>query len=302
MDYTLRRLESYSDSSLIDEMRRVAAIEQHGVLTQKIFRRHSRASVSTVIRRFGGWKEALAAAGLESRYSGTTVSRRMREQPGKRISRSQVVAELRRVAGILDRQDITIEEFVAHAAFSAAVVRRHFAVWSQALSAAGLAARPTSVRYSDEECFENLLRVWQALGRTPKYREMNLPISKVGGKAYVGRWGTWIRSLRAFVEYMARTEMPPAPTAANLPAPFDCGKLQSMPVDSGRIPLRVRYRVLVSSCFKCVICGRAPASDPQCTLHVDHIIPHSKGGKTIIENLRTLCEACNVGKGNLTVE
>jgi 5-methylcytosine-specific restriction endonuclease McrA len=32
---------------------------------------------------------------------------------------------------------------------------------------------------------------------------------------------------------------------------------------------------------------------------VDHIVPWSKGGETILENLRTLCSKCNLGKGNV---
>jgi uncharacterized Fe-S cluster-containing radical SAM superfamily protein len=42
----------------------------------------------------------------------------------------------------------------------------------------------------------------------------------------------------------------------------------------------------------------SPASDPNCSLHVDHILPFSKGGKTAEGNLRTLCSDCNVGRGN----
>ena len=34
-------------------------------------------------------------------------------------------------------------------------------------------------------------------------------------------------------------------------------------------------------------------------LHVDHIKPVSKGGKTVRDNLRTLCEDCNLGKRDI---
>ena len=33
-------------------------------------------------------------------------------------------------------------------------------------------------------------------------------------------------------------------------------------------------------------------------LQVDHIVPESKGGPMTLENLRTLCKACNMKKGN----
>jgi len=33
-------------------------------------------------------------------------------------------------------------------------------------------------------------------------------------------------------------------------------------------------------------------------LHVDHIVPVSRGGKSVMGNLQTLCEDCNCGKGN----
>jgi len=53
--------------------------------------------------------------------------------------------------------------------------------------------------------------------------------------------------------------------------------------------------------FKCVKCGRNPATDPGIKLEIDHIIPYSKPkGETVIENLQTLCKECNLGKSNLS--
>lgn len=57
----------------------------------------------------------------------------------------------------------------------------------------------------------------------------------------------------------------------------------------------LRYDILKRDGFRCVLCG-ASAKDGV-KLHVDHIFPVSKGGKTEPDNLRTLCESCNRGKG-----
>lgn len=56
----------------------------------------------------------------------------------------------------------------------------------------------------------------------------------------------------------------------------------------------LRYDVLQRDGFRCQICGATAADGYK--LHVDHILPVSKGGKTEMSNLRTLCERCNMGK------
>lgn len=68
-----------------------------------------------------------------------------------------------------------------------------------------------------------------------------------------------------------------------------------------RMPARLRYKVFVRDGFRCVLCG-ATASDEGTKLHVDHIIPVFKGGTNSIDNLRTLCAECNLGKGTLMIE
>ncbi len=59
---------------------------------------------------------------------------------------------------------------------------------------------------------------------------------------------------------------------------------------------KLRYTILKRDKFKCQICGRTV--DDGIKLHVDHIIPVSKGGETVPSNLRTLCQACNLGKSD----
>lgn len=58
----------------------------------------------------------------------------------------------------------------------------------------------------------------------------------------------------------------------------------------------LRYDVMQRDHFRCQICGATQADGVK--LHVDHIVPVSKGGKTEMSNLRTLCERCNLGKGD----
>lgn len=65
------------------------------------------------------------------------------------------------------------------------------------------------------------------------------------------------------------------------------------------INLRLRFKVMQRDHFKCCFCGASPAKDSSVVLHVDHIIPWSKGGETVIDNLQTLCSKCNLGKSDI---
>lgn len=60
------------------------------------------------------------------------------------------------------------------------------------------------------------------------------------------------------------------------------------------ISKKVRFEVFKRDSFKCQYCGE---SAPDVVLHVDHIMPVSKGGGNEIINLITACDSCNGGKG-----
>lgn len=60
-----------------------------------------------------------------------------------------------------------------------------------------------------------------------------------------------------------------------------------------KISKKHRFMVLERDNFACRYCG---AKAPDVVLHVDHIVPVSKGGTSKPDNLVTACEACNNGK------
>jgi hypothetical protein len=194
----LDRLSSYDDAALIAELHRVAALIPGRRLRRADFEEHSKVSASTLGRRFGTWERALDAAGLGERLDASTLGR----------SRDHVLAEIRRVARELDSKVLRRNEFFARSAVGARPIKRLFRSWSNVPNAADLDQSSIGKRYTDEECFENLLAVWTRLGRPPRHREMALPPSTIGPKAYVHRWRTWRRALSAFVEQVS-AESPP---------------------------------------------------------------------------------------------
>ncbi len=62
-----------------------------------------------------------------------------------------------------------------------------------------------------------------------------------------------------------------------------------------RISRSLRLAVLIRDDYTCQYCGRRA---PLVILHVDHRIPYSKGGKTVLENLIAACNDCNLGKSD----
>ena len=60
------------------------------------------------------------------------------------------------------------------------------------------------------------------------------------------------------------------------------------------IPAGLRFAVLRRDGFRCAYCGRGEPEGVK--LHIDHIDPVARGGRTELENLVTACATCNIGK------
>ena len=63
------------------------------------------------------------------------------------------------------------------------------------------------------------------------------------------------------------------------------------------IPRGMRHEVFKRDNYTCVECGAR--KEDGATLHVDHIIPVSKGGTDELDNLQTLCSDCNLNKSDV---
>lgn len=304
--YEINFLEQYTDDDLIAELRRVASLLPEGKhLTKTAYDvLGPRVAHTTIRRRFGGWKSALEKAGLGHLYIGQPVSQKMRDQPIKNLSNDELIDELRRVYVLCGKDWLTSDDFNIHSPITSEdAVRLRFGSFRKGLEAAGIPHAPHKQRLrTDEKCFENIASVWTHYGRRPMYREMFLAPSTIQAKTYVLRWGTWRKAVKAFIDWANSegkeevtlevgdtTNRVTIPQAVNTEA--DCREVRP----------GLRFKVFHRDRFRCVICGRSPATHLNVELHADHIKSVAAGGKTIFENLQTLCQDCNLGKGRHSI-
>ena len=212
----------------------------------------------------------------------------------RNIREEELLSDLRRVAATFSRATLTKREYDAKGQFGATTILRRFKQWNQALQKAGLEA-PNRQYIPDAELFENIANVWTILGRQPFGSDMKKAhgLSKISLGTYEGRFGSWNKALLSFGAFITMEERPES-------IPPDERVLRPGKRTREKINWRLRAEVLIRDNCICQMCGASPAKDSQVRLHADHIIPWSKGGETVLENLRTLCMVCNIGKSDYT--
>lgn len=168
-----------------------------------------------------------------------------------------------------------------------ATVVARYGSWRAALAKVGVEdGRARS--YSAEELVANLEAVWKKLRRPPGTVAMGR-LGKCSAGPYLRHWGSVREACEAVAAYHA-------------------GEISREELLRGRspeekkrartgVPVGVRWRVLKRDGYRCVVCGRSPAKEPWVELHVDHVVAAARGGGDEESNLRTLCSACNLGKG-----
>ena len=213
-----------------------------------------------------------------------------------------LVDELRRAAEQFGGRRFSRHEFDSVASrCKGSAVLAHFGTWSNALESIGATLIPHKSdrkQISDAQLLKELARVWKTLGHRPSKLEWEASDAAYSYTTYKQRFGGWIGACAAMVgvgEVAAAAEPEERNSDRSTPSGGRASRIG--PEDIRAVPLKLRLRILSRDRFTCVLCGRSPALTLGVVLHVDHVVPFSRAGKTTESNLRTLCDQCNWGKG-----
>lgn len=213
----------------------------------------------------------------------------------------ELLEDMRRSAKALGRETITIAEYEERGKAHPSTIQRRFGSWPKALKLAGLQPSRSKIGITNDELFENIKSLWISLGRQPRYGEVRAPSSQFSAGTYENRFGSWLKALGGFVAWV-NSDSPEQPQQDVEEEQGAAGTTVQIASAKGRtrreISDRQRFRILVRDGFRCKSCGASPLVKPGVELHVDHILPWSKGGETTDDNLETKCKQCNLGKGN----
>jgi hypothetical protein len=174
--------------------------------------------------------------------------------------------------------------------YSAGTIAVRFGSWNDGLRRAGITPNEEK-NVSVEALFDNLKLVWIAKGKQPVYRDMSIASSQYTASIYNDRFGGWRKALEEFVASVGHEESELLNYEVEIKSSRGTKRTKRDP------SLALKYFVLKRDHFRCVACGRSPATVAGLVLEIDHRVAWSKGGETIAENLDTLCFGCNRGKG-----
>jgi len=290
MQFELKKYNrDITDDDLIEDLKRVANQLGKQTLTSAEYNqsRINKYAAGTISRRLKGWNNALEKAGLFAVFHHI-------------ITDEELLDDLKKVHEDVKPNKLTQEIYSKLGKYGSRTINDRFG-WNKALKSLGLEIS-NEYKIPEDELFKNLEEVWIKLGRQPGKRDMIRSISKYSEGPYLKRFGSWQLALQAFVNFINTEELL---LKEQVVTQNDSTEKQQKKIKIHQtkrdINLRLRFLVMRRDNFKCVICGRSPATDPKIILHVDHIIPWEKGGETVIENLQTLCSDDNLGKSNLSM-
>lgn len=290
--------KNISQNDLLTDLKRVANLLNKSYLSRSDYEKNGRYSANPYIRNFGSWLKACEFAGLKTTRDPKDL---------QRITDDDLLHDMQLVSEYLNKKSISTKEYTDYGKYKVQTVLTRFNTWSNALDKAGL--EQTSFKIiNDIDLFNEIERVWVLKGKQPTATDVKNGMFKYSLNTYCRRFGGWRNALESFLQYINADyfeEKTDDRLCDDIVVECDntsvkikdsCKKAHRTPRN---INARLRFKIMKRDNFKCCACGASPAKDSSVVLHVDHIIPWSKGGETVEENLQTLCSKCNLGKSDI---
>ena len=220
-----------------------------------------------------------------------------------------MIDELEKAAKTFNYIEFGWRDFDKVAGISANVVKREFDGWKKALSALkkslnqkgmNLSLRPFAPNsiHSDKEMFEEMDRIWHKFGHRPSRNEWESSEPKISYNIYKQRFDGWQNACLKFIEHKMGGDILVDDFVIVTPEVHIGNKIEYKKENSRNVSPGLKVKILYRDNFRCVLCGKSPSTDFGTKLDIDHIVPFSKGGKSTLENLQTLCKDCNLGKSD----
>lgn len=221
-------------------------------------------------------------------------------------SKEEIADELVRINNITGNKFVSRNDLEKYGKVHYETIKRKFGGLIEALIFAKLISESDKKkkygRVTKEELFKEIGRMWELTlskyGRRPFIKDFK-DNSILAPWLWESHFGSFRKALAAYLSWeqanIDEQEIGDDPVSDIGPV-INQQKNKSLFIRR-TIPPGLRWRVLSRDNYKCTVCGKDP-KNYQITLEVDHIIPWSEGGQTEMDNLRTLCSKCNLGKGN----
>lgn len=206
----------------------------------------------------------------------------------KIITNDDLLQDLEATINRFGTKSLTMKEYDDKGIYNSSTVVRRFGSWNKALN---LIDKPYNcIAHTIEEMMDNIRDAWLIKGEQPTRRDMdNKSLSKISSGSYVRKYGSWYNALDEFVVYISNKGL----NINNLTS-FECKYKHKTKREPSN---RLKVQVLMRDGNKCRLCG-VECNEGLHNIHFDHIIPWSRGGETVLDNLQILCSNCNLAKGN----
>ena len=289
-----------SKDDLLDDLRLVAKRLNKSYLSRSDYEKNGKYSANPYISNFGSWLNACKIAALETKRS---------KDDYFRISDDDLLNDIILVSTRLNTKTISTKDYNDYGKYKVQTVLSRFITWSEALAKANLEQTGFKI-ISNKDLFDEIERMWIKKGKQPTTTDIKNGLSEYSLNTYSRRFGGWRAAMLAFIEYINNDKDCENVIQVGAAEVDTVNKEENLvenerryitpPRETSRdVNLRLRFKVMQRDNFKCCACGASPAKDPSVILHIDHIVPWSKGGETEMNNLQTLCSKCNFGKGDM---